>query len=145
MKRLSTFLTLCLLGIIFTSCLNADNRNLSTEETNHISADELMNEINAADMHTTPHLNNQDTSKKKETVRLNNSTFQEMLVVYSHLDMTEDQIVLFENQFNSEVKNPNQKYRTQLEIQEILNASFQTVLSEDQFGRYNQWRTTVDQ
>lgn len=141
MKRLSTFLTLCLLSILFTSCLNADSRNISAEETNHISADELIYEINNPDTQISQKPPTPTTTKKKDS-KLNSSTHQEMLVIYTHLEMSQDQILYFENQFHKEVKDPNQFILSQIEIQEIMNASFETVLSEEQFNKYNDWRIT---
>lgn len=141
MERLSSFLLLCLIGMLHISCLNADSGNTTSKETNHISADELIYEIKTPDTHTSQTPPRPNTPKKKEVVKLNNSTHQEMLVIYSHLEMSQDQILFFENQFNKEVKDSSQYTRTQIEIQDIMNASFETVLTEEQLGRYNDWRT----
>ncbi len=63
-----------------------------------------------------------------------------MLGIYTHLKMSQDQIFFFENQFNKQVKDLNQHRLTQIEIQTIMDASFETTLTEEQFGLYNKWR-----
>ncbi len=140
MKRLSSYLSLCIVYILCSACLDSDAKKTTPEDTNRISSDELFYEIKTSEALTNAQMPKPKSPKEKRAAKLNNSTHQEMLVIYSHLEMSEDQILLFENQFNKEVKDPNPYRRSQIEIQEIMDASFQTVLTEEQFNRYNEWR-----
>ncbi len=140
MKRLPPYVPLCLICLVYISCQNVYTNKKSPEDITRISSDELIYEVKTQENLTTSKLPKSNKPKKKKASKLNNSTHQEMLVVYTHLDMSWDQILLFEDQFNKEVKKTDEKYRTQIEIQDIMNASFQTVLSEKQFSMYNEWR-----
>jgi len=61
-------------------------------------------------------------------------------LLHNHLLMSENQLLLFEDKFNTQVKNSNHNLPTQIEIQDIMDVSFETVLTEDQFNKYNDWR-----
>jgi len=62
-----------------------------------------------------------------------------MFVVYAYLIMSENQIMLFEYQFNTTVKESNLKILSQIEIQEIMDFSFETVIDKEQYNEYNEW------
>lgn len=140
MNRLLIFLSLCLTSTLILSCLTVDTKKTFSEDPNRITSDELMYEMVTADAQIASQLNTSYTSENTKGTRLNNSTLQEMLVVYTHLIMSEQQIELFENQFNSNVKESGPSILPQNEIQDIMDFSFESVLSEVQFSMYNEWR-----
>lgn len=88
MKRLSAFLSFCLASTLFISCMNADRTKTFTKDTNHFTSDELVCEIESADMQIATQLITPDTAENAKGSRLNNSTFQEMFIVYNHLLMS---------------------------------------------------------
>lgn len=148
MKRFSYLFSLCLATMLLVSCLNADRTKSfsEAEDSNHVTSDELMFEIETAEMKTASYLfTADDDAIATKGHRLNNSTLQEMLVVYNHLIMSESQILMFENNFNTKVKESSQNLPTQIEIQQIMDVSFENVLTEDQFHKYNDWRIVGSQ
>lgn len=145
LKRLLSIFCLCLVSTFYISCLNPDSKSAFPKDTNRITSDELIYEIKIADAHTASQLSVKDTFDIYTKSRFNNSTLQEMLVVYTYLTMSENQILLFEDQFNIRVEESNKNLLPQNEIQEIMDFSFKTVLTEEQFIKYNTWRITGSQ
>jgi hypothetical protein len=83
MKRLLSYLILFLSCALYFSCLNAAAAKKSSENTTHITSDELVYEIKTKGTLTSTQLPKPHTPKKKKVATLNNSTHQEMLVVYT--------------------------------------------------------------
>jgi hypothetical protein len=140
MKPLFVILSLCLTSTLFISCLNTSSNNISSEDTNRITSDELVYGMADSENEIAVHYIISDATENISRSKLNNSTLQEMFVVYDHLIMSDHQILLFEDQFNTIVKESGQSILPQNDIQEIMDFSFETVLSEEQFAKYNEWR-----
>jgi hypothetical protein len=81
MKRLSNFLSFCLASTLFNFCKNADRTKTFTQDINHITSDELVYEIESADMQIAPQLITPDPAEKAKGSRLNSSIFKEMFFV----------------------------------------------------------------
>jgi len=137
MKPFFIILSLFLTSTLFTSCLNVDKS--FSEDSNRITSDELVYGMADSENEIPAHYTISDAAETTKGSRLNNSTLQEMFVIYNHLIMSQNQILLFEDQFNTTV-NSGQNLLPQNEIQEIMDFSFETVLTEEQFARYNEWR-----
>jgi len=67
----------------------------------------------------------------------------EMVILYDYLDMNTNQIARFEiyyHHYVNMIANHDNQIIDQMEMQQILDNIFETVLSKKQFVKYNEWK-----